>query len=89
MKHLNITVTGRVQGVGFRNAAKREAIVLGINGFVKNKYDGSVYIEAEGNRPELDEFVKWCWEGPAWAHVENVLVHEGTIQNLSSFETAY
>jgi hypothetical protein len=33
--------------------------------------------------------VNWCWEGPAWAHVENVFITEGAIQNLSSFETAY
>jgi acylphosphatase len=89
MKHINITLTGRVQGVGFRNAAKRQAIVLGINGFVENNYDGSVYIEAEGNNLELDEFVNWCWEGPTFAQVDDVKIIEGPLKNLSSFETAY
>ena len=89
MKHINIIVIGRVQGVGFRNAAKRQARLLGINGFVKNNYDGSVYMEVEGNDRELEEFIKWCWEGPTFAQVDEVKIIEGPLKNLSSFETAY
>ena len=89
MKHLNITVKGRVQGVGFRHAARRQASFLGVNGFVKNNYDGSVYIEVEGNDPELDKFVQWCWEGPTFAQVDNVEITEGPVKNLGSFDTAY
>lgn len=89
MKHLNLTVYGRVQGVGYRNAARRQARFLGINGFIRNNYDGSVYIEAEGNDPELNEFVKWCWEGPTYAHVDNVEITESQVKNMGSFETAY
>jgi len=47
-KHVNITVKGRVQGVGFRYSAMEAAEELGIKGFVRNMPDGSVYIEAEG-----------------------------------------
>lgn len=63
--------------------------MLGINGFVKNNYDGSVYLEAEGNNHALEEFVKWCWEGPTFARVENVITTEGPLKNLGSFETVY
>ncbi|WP_431293764.1 acylphosphatase [Pedobacter sp. P26] len=48
MKHLNIKVTGKVQGVGFRETTKIIANQMMVNGFVRNEKDGSVYIEAEG-----------------------------------------
>ena len=51
---LAITVKGRVQGVGFRFSTVREAEELGIKGFVENRMDGSVYIEAEGE-PRSEE----------------------------------
>lgn len=65
-----IHVMGYVQGVGFRYRTLREAVSRGIKGFVKNMYDGSVYIEAEGTRKELKHFVEWCRKGPG--HVESV-----------------
>jgi acylphosphatase len=89
MKHINITVKGRVQGVGYRNAARRQAIFLGVHGFVRNKPEGSVYIEAEGDNEELDEFVRWCWEGPTFAQVEDIEINEGEVKNLGPFENAY
>ena len=63
-----IRVTGRVQGVGFRWSAANEAIIRGIKGYVKNLSDGSVYIEAEGSREQLNDFINWCrdWPGPGF-----------------------
>ncbi len=86
---IKITVTGRVQGVGFRRACLREARYRGITGFVKNKSDGSVYIEAEGNPEQLGELVKWCWKGPGFGRVEDVAVEAGVPVNFSSFEVRY
>jgi len=80
-----ITIAGRVQGVGYRHAARTNARYLGITGFVKNLPDGSVYIEAEGNRNQLDEFVNWCRKGPGFGHVDNVKIDTGAIQNYSGF----
>ena len=70
--HYRIIVTGRVQGVGFRWGAANEAIHLGLKGYVKNMSDGSVYIEAEGDREKLDEFIEWCRTGPRYGYVESV-----------------
>lgn len=89
MKHLNIKITGQVQGVGYRNAAKRQARLLGITGFVKNNSDGSVYIEAEGDIHVLEEFVKWCWDGPTFAQVDDITYSEWPLKNFVSFETVY
>jgi len=67
-----IHIRGRVQGVGFRWNAVREARSLGITGLVKNLDDGSVYIEAEGVREQLTVFLEWCKKGPAFGYVESV-----------------
>jgi acylphosphatase len=61
-----IYVTGDVQGVGFRWRTMNEARDRGITGFVQNMADGSVYIEAEGERDLLDYFVVWCKNGPGY-----------------------
>lgn len=67
-----IRVTGRVQGVGFRHSAVREAEKNGITGYVRNAADGSVEIEAEGSRDSLNTFVEWCRKGPGFGYVESV-----------------
>lgn len=69
-----INVAGKVQGVGFRWNSAKEARNRGINGFVKNLSDGSVYIEAEGTPYQLREFVEWCKKGPASGFVSSVKV---------------
>lgn len=84
-KHFNIRVSGLVQGVWFRKSAKEEAIALGLNGFVRNEKDGSVYIEAEGEANQLDALVAWCQKGPAKASVEHVTVEEGKVLEFQSF----
>jgi acylphosphatase len=69
-----ISVTGKVQGVGFRWSAANEAKNRGINGFVKNLSGGSVYIEAEGYEDQLNAYVDWCRKGPGFSFVESVEV---------------
>lgn len=66
------TVTGRVQGVGFRYSAVRQARALGITGTVSNRYDGSVEVEAEGPLPALERFIQWLHRGPPGAYVRAV-----------------
>jgi acylphosphatase len=72
MQHVRIRVTGKVQGVFFRDTARTQALNLGINGFVRNEPDGSVYIEAEGNDNAVRQFLAWCHQGPRDAVVEDV-----------------
>ena len=67
-----IKVYGTVQGVGFRFYTNKKAIELGIFGYVQNKPDGSVYIEAEGDETDLMTFIDWCNIGPQWARVSKV-----------------
>lgn len=86
MKHLNITIYGKVQGVFFRISAKAVADQLKVKGLVKNMPDGSVYIEAEGDDFSLESFLEWCNEGPLQATVQKVEVVEGEVKNYRNFE---
>jgi acylphosphatase len=80
-----IHITGRVQGVGFRWNAVREARSRSITGYVKNLYDGSVDIEAEGYKEQLDAFVEWCRQSPGHSVVESVTVDTLPPVNYSDF----
>jgi len=80
-----IHVRGRVQGVGFRWSAAKEARSRGITGYVKNLPDGSVYIEAEGSREQLDFFTEWCRRGPGFGNVESVNIDTLPPVNYSEF----
>ncbi len=82
-----IHVKGRVQGVGFRWSAVREAMNRDITGFVKNQYDGSVYIEAEGFREQLLDFIEWCRRGPGF--VKSVTADPAPIENYTDFTVEY
>ena len=84
--HLAIRVTGKVQGVFYRASTRDKARSLGLCGFVRNEHDGSVYIEAEGDKEKLDQFVNWCKQGPPNARVDKVEVAEREIKNFSQFE---
>ncbi|PSQ68022.1 MAG: acylphosphatase [Bacteroidetes bacterium QH_2_67_10] len=71
-ERLSAQVTGRVQGVGFRQFTRRKASDLDLTGWVKNEPDGSVRLEAEGPRDALDDLVDALRRGPRTASVENV-----------------
>lgn len=67
-----LIVRGQVQGVGYRAACCTRATDLGLSGWVRNRPDGSVEIEAEGPPQELTELRIWCEKGPALAAVNSV-----------------
>lgn len=87
IRHVNIKVYGRVQGVFFRTLAKDLADSLGITGSARNNLDGTVYIETEGEEEKLAEFVKWCHEGPPLAKIEKVEITKGRLKNFTIFST--
>ncbi len=89
MKHLNVSISGRVQGVFFRDTARREAQKLGINGFARNEPNGAVWIEAEGGEAKLGEFLQWRHRGPAWGRVDNVVVTEGRLKDFPDFRVRF
>lgn len=86
LKHLNIKISGSVQGVFFRETAKAEAKKLNLTGFVRNEPDGSVYIEVEGIQENLDKFLVWCNHGSDAAQVKKVEATKGPVKNFSDFK---
>ena len=84
--HYKIKVTGRVQGVWFRKYTQEAAQSFGVTGFVKNASDGSVVLEAEGSREELQQLLDWLWTGSPMSKVEEVAHEEGTHFGYAEFE---
>jgi acylphosphatase len=72
-QRVDATVRGRVQGVGYRVFALREAMDLGLDGFVANLADGSVRVVAEGPAKDLDILVERLRHGPPAGWVDEVL----------------
>ena len=67
-----LTVQGVVQGVGYRAATQQRASELGLSGWVRNRPDGSVELEAEGSLQALHDLRLWCEQGPPQARVRRV-----------------
>lgn len=80
-----VVVTGRVQGVFFRDSTRREARRLGVAGWVTNRADGSVETVAEGERDAVEALVAWLRRGPDRARVDTCTVTEEEPQGEAGF----
>jgi acylphosphatase len=65
-------IEGRVQGVWFRESTRRQAVSLGVMGWVRNRPDGTVEAVAEGSEESVRKLVRWCHRGPSAAKVIRV-----------------
>jgi acylphosphatase len=65
-------VHGGVQGVGFRYSARLEADRIGVAGWVRNRYDGTVEAEVEGDEASVQAMLDWFSRGPRGARVDSV-----------------
>ena len=80
------SVSGRVQGVFFRDSTQREAQRLGLHGFVRNRLDGTVEVAVCGPESRVAELVSWLWKGPPAARVDAVTELRPPDQTWSSFD---
>ena len=69
---MHIFVSGRVQGVFFRDHTRRWAHSLHLSGWVKNLMDGRVEVVAEGEKEEIESMISRLRKGPPMAHVGNI-----------------
>lgn len=76
MKRVNAKIHGIVQHVGFRNFVRKKAVELGITGWVKNNFDGTVEALFEGDDNLILEIIEKCKKGPLLAIVDRVEVRE-------------
>ena len=86
MLRQHILIFGSVQGVGFRFFAMWNARQFGIRGWIRNRADGSVEIDAEGSEADLAHFTDAMKQGPEYAVVKSVEIENMThFQNYTSF----
>ena len=88
MVRKRVVVHGRVQGVFFRDTARRVARSRGVGGGVRNTPEGTVEAVFEGNAEAVESMVRWCREGPRGALVERVEVAEEEPEGLTEFRIA-
>ncbi|WP_167140662.1 acylphosphatase [Diaminobutyricimonas sp. TR449] len=84
-----VTVFGLVQGVGFRYSAQAEATRLGITGFVRNRQDGAVEAQLEGDEESVAHMVSWLRAGPRGARVERVDVTDLEVAGDTEFRITW
>ncbi len=89
MTRISGQVTGRVQGVMFRDSCRREAERLGVAGWVRNEPDGSVAFEAEGPPAAVEALVAWGRTGPPGARVDEVATHEVPTEGGDDFRVTW
>jgi len=71
---VRVVVSGRVQGVWFRDSCRDQARTEHVNGFARNRADGTVEVELEGPEPAVERMIAWCRVGPPRARVDAVVV---------------
>ena len=76
MRRVRAVVSGRVQGVSYRASTVDEARRLGVVGWVRNRNDGTVELEAEGTPENVAALLAWCKAGPPAARVDRVATEE-------------
>ncbi len=86
MKAINVVVIGRVQRVGFRAFTRRNALMLGVKGYVENMEDGRVHAVLEGDEHQVDKLLELIRQGPNVAQVREVKVSEIEKAGHKSFE---
>ncbi len=82
----HVFVSGRVQGVSFRDATRSQAEQIGLSGWVRNTQDGRVEAVFEGEPDAVRQMIDWCESGPSSADVEDVSVENEQPEGLSGFE---
>lgn len=86
----HILVTGKVQGVFFRQATKVVAIKNNVNGWVKNLENSQVEILLEGEETDVNSVVDWCRNGPANSRVDKIEINQQIfVGELLNFEVLY
>jgi acylphosphatase len=82
---VEVTVSGVVQGVYFRAHCATEADRLGVRGWVRNEYDGSVCAHFEGSPDAVEAMIAWCHRGSPRARVDRVGVTDSEPQGMKGF----
>ena len=86
VKAARVLISGRVQGVFFRHWTREQAQGLGVRGWVRNRYGGSVEGHFEGPEEAIDALVTMCHDGPQMAVVEKITIADVEPESCHRFE---
>jgi len=84
-KAYHLIIEGRVQGVSYRFSTQKKALEYQVKGWVKNLADGSVEAVIEGGQENLEKLLNWCYEGPAFAEVNQIQKTEISPEGFAEF----
>ncbi|MEI6851215.1 MAG: acylphosphatase [Bacteroidota bacterium] len=86
MIHVNITLTGKIQRVGFRFLSMQYAVKLGVTGFVMNLDKDKIYIEAEGSEEAIEKFKIWCRTGQCSQGMKHLAIEKAELKHFTAFD---
>jgi acylphosphatase len=86
MKTIDITVSGRVQAVGFRAFTRRNAVMLGVRGYVENLDDGRVHAILEGEDQQVEKLIELVRQGPRMSQVRDIRVKLSDRVGFTNFD---
>jgi len=86
----HLVISGRVQGVYYRESMRMEAERLSVTGWVRNRRDGAVEAVVHGETDSVEAIIAWAWRGPAAARVDDVAImeHPGSFAIFEKLPTA-
>jgi acylphosphatase len=83
---VHVFISGKVQRVGYRASTWDTAVLLKLNGWVRNLNDGRVEAVFEGPGEKVQEMIQWCYKGPPAAVVDHVMVTNEPAQGVRGFQ---
>jgi len=83
--NLGLLIRGEFTNTGFRFSTMKEAYHIGIKGIVKNTEEGSIYIEAEGKKNQLDQFTDWCNSMKKEISISQIQISENEVKHYKEF----
>jgi acylphosphatase len=86
---VHLSIHGRVQGVGFRDAFSLMALERGIDGWVRNRRDGTVEALIQGEEPALAALIRWAHHGPPAAQVDRVDARPASADEAATLEPGF
>ncbi len=89
MKCVHLIVSGKVQGVFFRDNTRKKAVELDLHGYAKNLEDGTVEVVAQGDENKINELIDFIKKGPGISKVVDIKINHKELENFSGFEIKY
>ena len=86
MKSIHLIISGKVQGVFFRDSARRKANELGLTGFVRNLSNGTVEIVAQGSEEKINELIEFIKNNPGHSKVKDIEINHKDLEKFNGFE---